>query len=115
MDKYTHISLLYDFYGGLLTEKQQEVLSLYHGDNCSLSEIAEELNISRQGVHATLKSGEAALMHYESKLMLVKKLGETQKAIDTLDQVIDKLKAKGEEEMESKLKQVRAVMDGSMT
>lgn len=48
-------SLLYDFYGQLLSKRQQEVMALYHEENYSLSEIAEEFGISRQAVHDTLK------------------------------------------------------------
>ena len=51
----TKASLLYDFYGRLLTEKQREVMRLYHEENLSLSEIAQEFSISRQGVHDSLK------------------------------------------------------------
>ena len=48
-DKITEVSLLYDFYGQLLSKRQQEVMSLYYEENLSLSEIAEEFSISRQG------------------------------------------------------------------
>ena len=54
-------SLLYDFYGQLLTERQREVMELYHEENLTLSEIADEFSISRQGVHDTLKTAEKAL------------------------------------------------------
>ncbi len=111
LDKYTHISLLYDFYGSLLTKKQQEILSLYHGDNYSLSEIAEELGISRQGVHATLKSGESALLHYESDLRLVQKYDENRKAVEILGDVIAQAKAKGEKEIQVKLQKVMSILD----
>ena len=72
-DKVTEINLLYDFYSQLLTEKQREALRLYHCENYSLSEIADGLSISRQGVHDTLKNAEKALFKYEEKLNLVKK------------------------------------------
>ena len=52
-------SLLYDFYGQLLSKRQQEVMALYHEENYSLSEIAEEFGISRQAVHDTLKKSGA--------------------------------------------------------
>ena len=57
----TRASLLYDFYGALLTEKQRSVMALYHEENLSLSEIADEYGISRQAVHDTLKKAEQAL------------------------------------------------------
>jgi hypothetical protein len=67
----TYASLLFDFYGKLLPEKQEEVMIYYHEDNLSLSEIAENLNITRQGVHYILKSAEKTLEEHEKKLCLV--------------------------------------------
>lgn len=64
-------SMLFDFYGSLLNDSQNEVMALYHEDNLSLSEIAEELGQSRQAVHYTLKKAEKALNGYEDKLGLV--------------------------------------------
>ena len=66
-----YLSLLYDFYGELLGDKEREVMDLHHEDDMSLSEIAEELGRTRQGVHYTLKKAEASLRHYEDKLGLV--------------------------------------------
>ncbi len=65
-------SLLFDFYGALLNDSQNEVMALYHEDNLSLSEIAEELGMSRQAVHYTLKKAEKALNGYEDRLGLVR-------------------------------------------
>lgn len=75
------ISLLYDFYGQLLTEKQRQVMALYHEENLSLSEIGQEFGISRQGVHDTLKKAEQSLLEYEDKLGLVEKLMTSRKAV----------------------------------
>ena len=69
--KIAETSLLYDFYGALLTDKQREVMALYHEENLSLSEIASEFGISRQAVHDTLKKAEQALKEYEEKLKLM--------------------------------------------
>jgi len=63
--------LLYDFYGKLLTPKQQEVMQLYYEQDLSLSEIAEELKITRQAVYDILKRSEQALEKYERKLGLL--------------------------------------------
>ena len=76
IDKVTEFNLLYDFYSQLLTEKQREVIRLYHCENFSLSEIGAEFAISRQGVHDTLKKAEKALAGYENKLNLVEKYWE---------------------------------------
>ena len=54
-------SLLYDFYGSLLTSKKRHVMELYHEENLTLSEIAEETGVSRAAVHDSLKSAEQKL------------------------------------------------------
>ena len=66
-----YASMLYDFYGAILKESQLEVMTMYHEDNLSLSEIAEELGMTRQAVHYTLKKAEAKLEEFDSKLGLV--------------------------------------------
>ncbi len=99
----TRVSLLYDFYGALLTEKQRSVMSLYHEENLSLSEIAEEYGISRQGVHDTLKKAEQALEEYERKLKLVDKLMRTEEAVFRLRdefKTLEKIIADNREAME---------------
>ena len=76
LERVEYASLLYDFYGVLLSETQREVMSLYHEDNLSLSEIAEELGQSRQAVHYTLKKAEKALEAFEEKLCLIESYDE---------------------------------------
>ena len=76
-DRTNEINLLYDFYASLLTEKQREVIRLYHCENLSLSEIGKEFSISRQGVHDSLKNAEKTLIEYETKLGLIKKFEHT--------------------------------------
>ena len=71
IERVEYASMLYDFYGSLLNEAQNEVMALYHEDNLSLSEIAEELGQTRQAVHYTLRKAEKALESYEEKLGLV--------------------------------------------
>ena len=85
-----YASMLYDFYGALLSESQKEVMSLYHEDNYSLSEIAEELSQTRQAVHYTLKKVEAALAEYEDKLGLVKSYEDNQRLAEKLVDIIKK-------------------------
>lgn len=91
IDKITEASLLYDFYGQLLTKRKQQVMELYHEENLSLAEIAEEFGISRAAVHDSLKSAEKALAEYEKKLGLVEKFMDTGRAIARIDDMIDSL------------------------
>lgn len=79
MDKLNKTSLLIDFYGDLLTDKQKSVMILHYEQDMSFGEISENLNISRQAVYDTLKRSEKLLDNYESKLGLVEKF-ESQKA-----------------------------------
>lgn len=65
------ISLLFDFFGPLLTEKQQELIKQYYLEDLSLAEIAEGAGVSRQAVHDLIKRAESALEEYERKLGLV--------------------------------------------
>ncbi|TYO95190.1 YlxM family DNA-binding protein [Desulfallas thermosapovorans] len=73
MDKVIMMTLLYDFYGPLLTERQQRFIELYYGNDYSLGEIAENYGVSRQAVHDTLKRAEHILTNYENKLGLIDK------------------------------------------
>ena len=89
-DDITRQSLLYDFYGELLTERQKEVMELYNEENLSLAEIAEEFGISRQGVHDALHKAQKALEEYERKLGLVERFSATSEAISKISSQIDK-------------------------
>ena len=71
MNSKTDISLLYDFYGELLKTSQQHVVELCVNEDLSLSEVAELLGISRQGVRDSLSRAEKKLLEYESKLGLM--------------------------------------------
>lgn len=70
MAKNLHIGVLLDLYGGLLTDRQYDMMSLYYNDDLSLSEIADQYGISRQGVHDALKRSEETLGHYDEVLGL---------------------------------------------
>ena len=73
MEKFVEQPLLYDFYGELLTERQQQVYESVVLEDYSLSEVAEDLGISRQGVHDMIKRCNHTLEEYESRLHLVEK------------------------------------------
>lgn len=71
MERIVEQTLLYDFYGELLTPHQKMIYEEYVLDNFSISEIAKEHNISRQGVHDQLKRVDRLLNEYESTLHLI--------------------------------------------
>ena len=73
MEKFVEQTLLYDFYGELLTERQKQVYESVVLEDYSLSEVAEDLGISRQGVHDMIKRCNHTLEEYESRLHLVEK------------------------------------------
>jgi len=62
------MTMLYDFYGELLTERQREFFDFYYNDDLSLSEIAENAGISRQGVRDSVKRAEVQLTELEEHL-----------------------------------------------
>ena len=82
-------SLLYDYYGALLTERQREVFGLYHEENYSLSEIAESLGVSRQAVHISLGKARSELEEYEEKLGLIAKHSEFEKILREVETKAD--------------------------
>ncbi len=88
LDKVIEIGLLIDFYGELLTEKQQKALKLYYYQDLSLSEIAERLEISRQGVYDHLHRGEDILRDYERKMELISKYKFLKNEIEELNEYI---------------------------
>lgn len=82
---------LYDFYGQLLTAKQQRAMEWYFAHDLSLAEIANELNISRQAVHDLLQRSESVLEMYESKLRLAQRYAQQQAYLSQLRCLLDEL------------------------
>ena len=78
-------SLLLDFYGELLTEKQRACCELHFNEDLSLAEIAEQVGISRQGVWDNIRRAEASLAQIEEKTGLIRRFSETQRGLDELD------------------------------
>ena len=73
LPKVARIAWLYDFYGKLLTVKQQNIIELYYNHDLSLGEIAEENGTSRQAIHDIIRRAENTLEEYEKHLGLLKK------------------------------------------
>ena len=80
-------SLLLDFYGELLTDKQRECCELHFNEDLSLAEIAEQCGVSRQGVWDNIRRGTAMLTQIEEKTGLIRRFSETQKGLDELDAI----------------------------
>lgn len=91
MEDRVEISLLMDFYGPLLTEKQKSIMELYYNEDLSLAEIAELNNTSRQAIHDLIKRCYKQFLAYESKLNLLEKSLEKESKIAS---VLDDLKIK---------------------
>ena len=84
-------SLLLDFYGELLTDKQRECCELHFNEDLSLAEIAEQCGVSRQGVWDNIRRGTAALEEIEEKTGLIRRFAETQKGLDELEGIVGAL------------------------
>ena len=91
MDKILENSLLFDFYGELLTDKKKEILSLYIEEDLSLSEIASRYDITRQCVYDTIKTSQKLLEEYENKLGLVQKFVDHKKELEQVLKMLDDL------------------------
>ncbi|MDO4542607.1 MAG: YlxM family DNA-binding protein [Bacillota bacterium] len=98
MDEYGRKALLFDVYGPLLTQRQQEIYDLAHSEDLSLGEIAEDLSVSRQAVHDTLRRTDAILEEYEKKLGLAAKFMEISARVDSMRQSLAELAAGGDKD-----------------
>ena len=78
------MSLLFDFYGETLTEKQRELFDLYYNEDLSLSEIAAHSQITRQGVRDSIKRAEGILLGLEERLGLAKRFRRIQEGLDLI-------------------------------
>lgn len=81
------VSLLFDFYGALLTQKQCEVIDYYYNQDLSLAEIASLSNITRQGVRDSIKRAEKQLVEAEERLGLYKRFHEMQKKLEKINKL----------------------------
>lgn len=89
MEKIVEQGLLYDFYGELLTEHQRQIYEARVFDNLSLSEIAQDFKISRQGVHDLIKRCDKILQGYEDKLHLLQKFMNIKETITQIESITD--------------------------
>ncbi|HWI53408.1 MAG TPA: YlxM family DNA-binding protein [Symbiobacteriaceae bacterium] len=85
-----NMALLFDFYGSLLTDRQQELMQAYYLEDLSLAEIAGEGGVSRQAVHDLIKRAEASLQEYEQKLGFIREYRQRQERLFRLEEALDR-------------------------
>ena len=113
LKKTIKITMLFDFYGSLLTEKQQQIIKSYFYDDLSLSEIADNIGISRQGVYDHLHRSEENLESYEAELGLLKKYNKIRNNINDLEDIMT---AKGilaedqNQDLSKKLESIKSIL-----
>ncbi len=89
--KNLELSYLIDFYGDVLTEKQRDVMEQYYNADLSLSEIAENFGITRQGVRDSIKRGEGILLDLEEKVGFAKKYRSMQEGLQKLSALLQNM------------------------
>lgn len=82
MDKILFVTMLYDFYGELLTDKQKSVIELHYLNDLSLNEVGEQFGTTRQAVHDMIKRTVKILEQYEDKLKLYEKYSKQREKLD---------------------------------
>lgn len=90
-DKTLMRTMLLDFYGELLTQKQRNSFNMHYNEDLSLAEIAEVLDISRQGARDLIVRAEATLTETEEKIGLVKRFSEQQLVLDKMETELNAL------------------------
>lgn len=96
------MTMLYDFYGELLTERQKEFFDLYYNDDLSLSEIAENAGISRQGVRDVIVRAEGIMQGFEDKTGLIRRFEEMRGHIDAIEAAAAELRTVNDRQYENR-------------
>ena len=86
------MTMLFDFYGELLTERQKDFFDLYYNEDLSLSEIAENSGISRQGVRDVIVRAEGVMQEVEDKTGLIRRFLQMQTNISAIEEAVGELK-----------------------
>ena len=104
-------SMLLDFYGELLTDKQRECCDLHFNEDLSLSEIAEQSGISRQGVWDNIRRAEASLRQIEEKTGLIRRFTQNRRAQEQLREKLVLLRGRCEGESRALAEEALALLD----
>ena len=106
------MTLLFDYYGELLTERQRMCFDLYHNQDLSLAEIAQELQVSRQGVYDNLSRAEATLRNMEEKTGCVRRNLLNRRALRTIQEAAAALQAHPDQNVRELADQITAAAAG---
>ena len=106
------MTLLFDYYGELLTPRQRTCLDMRYNQDMSLGEIAEELSISRQGVHDNLSRAEALLRNMEEKTGCVRRDTNCRRAISSILDAVSKLEHHSDTQVTELAEQIRNALQG---
>ena len=110
------MAMLYDLYGDMLTDRQKEFYDLYYNEDLSLSEIAENYGISRQGVRDVIVRAEATLTELEDKTGIIRRFHVMQDQIKAVQSDVDAIRARNEQsyqddEIENLTDRISSVLD----
>lgn len=113
MEKNVEISVLCQLYGKVLTEKQYEVLNDYYNNDLSLSEIAENNNITRQAVRDIIKKSENKLYELEKSISLMKKILNEEKIVNKITTQLNEIEnlTSSDKKVKSKIQNIRKELD----
>ncbi|MBP1757763.1 MAG: DNA-binding protein [Firmicutes bacterium] len=110
------MTMLYDFYGDLLTDRQREFYDLYYNEDLSLAEIAENYGITRQGVRDIIVRGEATLQEIEDKTGLIRRYHRITEAIGAVERVCEEIRELNLNELQNNaLQQLVNALDDSIS
>ena len=115
-EKNLNISVLLDFYGDILSDRQKDMLDMYYNDDLSLAEIAQNFSISRQGVRSVLKKGETILTEMEEKLHLAERFVTVQEKSSDIASRLSKINSEINDsfvsnEIDLVIKQIKELAD----
>lgn len=85
------MALLFDFYGDMLTDRQKEFFDLYYNEDLSLSEIAENYDITRQGVRDVIVRAEGIMQELEDKTGIIRRFQRMQEQLEAVDAAADEI------------------------
>lgn len=113
MEEKVRISILFGIYGNLLTEKQYNVLNDYYNNDFSLSEIAENNNITRQAVNDIISKSKNKLLEYEEKLLFMNKVFRQEEIVDEIIIELKKLEDNklSKSEIDKIIRQLKIITD----